>query len=257
MSLNRLDETLRSPLYHQIYLILREKIINGEYPADSLLPGEQDAAEIFSVSRITVKRALDELAAEGFCVRERGRGTRVTYQPSAPLQAGVEGLMENLLSMGLNTDVELLEFGYIDASHEVTAALGLSAGERVQQSRRVRKLDGKPFSYLTAYVPAGIGKTYDEQDIASTPLLMLLERNGIRVTRAKQIIAATAADAAVSRALGVELGTALLQINRIVYDQDNSAVEYIRAQYRTDRYQYRMSLTRTGEDHARSWSAAE
>ena len=136
-------------------------------------------------------------------MRQRGRGTRVVYKPSTPrLQAGVEGLMENLLNMGFSTTVRLLEFDYLSATLEVAAALGLAPGEQVQRSVRVRKLEGKAFSYLTAYVPRALGETYSRKDIASKPLLSLLEKNGVRVSRAEQTITACMADAVVSRAPG-------------------------------------------------------
>ncbi|WP_373019000.1 GntR family transcriptional regulator [Muriicola sp.] len=95
-----MDESLRTPLYHQIYLILRDEILNGRYGKDALLPGEQELGKIFGVSRITAKRALDELAVAGLVVRERGRGTRVRFvPPSPPVYSSVEGLLENLMAI--------------------------------------------------------------------------------------------------------------------------------------------------------------
>ena len=109
---------LRMPLYHQIFLILRQQIM------DALIQGEQELAETYDVSRITAKRALDELAAEGLVVRERGRGTRVRYKPKArAYKASMDGLLENLIAMGLETEVKLLSFGYVPAAEEVAAAL--------------------------------------------------------------------------------------------------------------------------------------
>ena len=72
------DDQLRTPLYHQIYLVLRDKIVDGVFGANDIVPGEQEVVRQFGVSRITAKRALDELAASGLVVRERGRGTRVS-----------------------------------------------------------------------------------------------------------------------------------------------------------------------------------
>ena len=104
---------LRMPLYHQIFLILRQQIMDGLHEYDALIQGEQELAETYDVSRITAKRALDELAAEGLVVRERGRGTRVRYKPKArAYQASMDGLLENLIAMGLETEVKLLSFGF-------------------------------------------------------------------------------------------------------------------------------------------------
>ena len=249
------DERLPTPLYHQVYLVLRNDILSGDYPFDSLLPGEQETSGTFGVSRITAKRALNELADDNFVVRQRGRGTRVVYRaPTPPVQASVEGLLENLMAMGLETTVELLAFDYVSASDQVSRKLRCDKGSSVQYAVRVRRLEGVLFSHLTTYVPEDIGRSYSRADLATQPLLVLLERSGIVVGRAEQVISATLADARVSAALDLELGAPLLSIRRIVYDRDERPVEFITALYRPDRYQYRMMLSRVGDETTRSWS---
>lgn len=251
------DGRLPTPLYHQVYLVLRNKILTGVYPFDSILPGEQETSGTFGVSRITAKRALNELADGDFVVRERGRGTRVVYRaPTPPVQANVEGLLENLLAMGLETKVELLAFDYVDADAEVSRVLQCDRNCTVQRAVRMRHLEAEPFSHLTTYVPEDIGRSYSRADLASQPLLVLLERSGVVVGRAEQTITATLADAEVSAALGLELGAPLLSIHRVVYDLDERPVEFITALYRPDRYQYRMMLSRVGDKSTRSWSMA-
>jgi GntR family transcriptional regulator len=249
------DDRLPTPLYHQIYLVLRGKIADGEFAFGDVLPSEDETARTYGVSRITAKRALNELAEDGFVVRERGRGTRVTHRaPARPVQANVEGLLENLLAMGLETEVELIDFGYVTPGEDVRRALGCGADESVQRAVRVRRLEGEPFSHLTTFVPGDIGRTYGRDDLASTPLLTLLERGGVQVGRAEQTISATLADATVARLLGVDLSAPLLRISRTVYDQQNRPVEYITGLYRPDRYQYRMELSRVQTGQAHAWS---
>src|SRR5260221_13750492 len=80
-----LDSSLPTPLYHQIYMILRSRIRAGSFTPNALLPGEQEMALLFKVSRITVKRALNELAADGLISRHRGRGSIVTASPLVPI----------------------------------------------------------------------------------------------------------------------------------------------------------------------------
>lgn len=253
------DVRLPTPLYHQIFLILRDKILDGSYAHDSVVPSEQELGTMFGVSRITAKRALDELAASDLVVRQRGRGTRVRYlAPSPPVRSSVEGLLENLIAMGLETEVRLLAFGYVRAAPTVAQALACKAGTTVQRAERVRLLEGEPFSYLTTFVPEAIGRSYSEDDLAEQPLLVLLEREGITVDQAEQTISATLADNTAAPLLGVGVGSPLLRINRIVYDQNGRPVEYITALYRPDRYQYRMDLTRVhaAETRKGSWSPA-
>ncbi len=251
----RIDGRLPTPLYHQIYTILRNRILDGEYPKGSLLPGEAELTRTFEVSRITAKRALNELAAEALVVRERGRGTLVVFDaPNAPVQSSVEGLIENLLEMGLKTEVEVLDFAYVEATAEVARALGCEAGAMVQRATRVRRLDGAPFSHLTTYVPEDLARSYSRDDLAATPLLSLLERCGVEVSSANQTIDATASRLANAAVLAVEVGAPLLAITRVVYDQQDRPVEYIKALYRPDRYRYQRRLNRISDAERRRWT---
>ena len=105
--------------------------------------------------------------------------------------------------MGKSTDVRLLAFGYHRAPRRRSPKrCALPPGERAQRSVRVRIIDGKPFSYLTTHVPERIGVTYSEPELASQPLLALLERSGVSVNRATQEISAVLASPEVAGALG-------------------------------------------------------
>jgi len=251
------DERLPMPLYHQVYLVLRNKILTGEYGFGALLPSEQETSETFGVSRITAKRALNDLAGDGLVLRERGRGTKVVFHaPTPPVKANVEGLLENLLAMGLETEVRLLAFEYVRPTDMVSRILCCDKTALVQRAVRVRLLEKEPFSYLVTHVPDWIGQSYSRGDLAERPLLTLLERSGVVISRAEQTISATLADVEVSAALGIELGSPLLKIDRVVYDQSERPVEYITALYRPDRYQHRMMLSRVGSESARSWLMA-
>jgi GntR family transcriptional regulator len=246
------------PLYHQIFLILRDQIQGGRYAADDFLPTEHALMAEFSVSRVTAKRALDELAAAGLAIRSRGRGTQVQFDhPATTIRAPLEGVLENLLAMGLKTEVELIEFDYVPANAEVAAALESAIGQTVQRAVRVRRLKREPFSFLTTYVPEAIGRSYTAADLASRPLLSLLERAGAEVSRAEQTISAALADTEVARRLDVAVGAALIKIARIVYDPAGRPIEFITGLYRPDRYQYKMSLSRVERGAKTLWSAGD
>jgi GntR family transcriptional regulator len=119
---------------------------------------------------------------------------------------------------------------------------------------RVRIIDHEPFSHLTTHVPERIGTTYSESELASQPLLTLLERSGASVDRATQEIGAVLASPEVASALDVDIGSALIALTRVVYDARGRGVEHLRALYRPDRYAFRMDLARTGEPDGRRWS---
>lgn len=251
----QVEEKLRTPLYHQVYLILRNKIFEQEFSVGDLLFSEEETSQVFGVSRITARRALNELAIEGLVVRERGRGTRVVHNVAAtPVRANVEGMLENIMALGLETEVTLLLFRYVSPSDHVATLLDCSEGDKVQHAVRMRRLEGEPFSHLVTYVPEYVGRSYEKEELVTTPLLTLLERSGVVVSRAEQTLTATLADSEVALALNVEMGSPLLRIRRVVFDQGNRPVEYITGLYRPDRCQYRMELSRVQSDSDKTWS---
>jgi GntR family transcriptional regulator len=253
-----LNRNAHEPLYHQIFIALRDRVLDGTYPIGESLPSELDISEQFGVSRITAKRALNEMASRGLVLRRRGRGTTVaSFATRTPLLASVEGLLENNLAMGFETEVELLEFDYLPADEATAAALKLARGDVVQAAVRLRKVKGIPFSHITTWVPERIGRGYDRSELSSLPLLILLERGGVTIVRSEQTISAENATPIVAQSLRVEAGAALLRIERVVYGQDETPVEYIRALYCPERYEYRMALQRSGTTGSRLWTALD
>jgi GntR family transcriptional regulator len=237
------------PLYHRLYVILRDRIASGTYAEGSVLPSELELTAAFRVSRITAKRALDELATEGLVERVRGRGTTVTDRAASllgarPITASIDGLLENLNAIGRETSVEVIEFGYVPAPDFVRARLELEPNARAQRAVRVRSLDGDPLSQSTTYVPERIGRAYGAEDLATTPIIDLIERAGVVVGAAEQSISATLADSLVASRLKVGVGAPLLLMKRCVKDTSGKPAQYIEILYRPDRFEYRMSLTR-------------
>ncbi len=228
--------------------MLRERIASGDLPAGRRLPSEPVLAVEQGVSRVTLRRALDRLAEEGLVSRRVGAGTFVTNGLLSPVVAAdLADVFLHLKAMGQNTGLRLLAFAYGPPPEAVAQSLRLHAGERTQRSVRVRLVDGEPFSYLTTHVPELIGLTYDEADLAATPLLDLLERSGIVADRASQTLSASLAGPDVADALQLEVGAPLLSLTRIVLDPAGAGVEHLHALYRPDRFAFHLDLTRSGD----------
>ena len=241
----------------QIYLILRDRILSGAFCFGGKLPTENELADYYSVSRVTVRRALGELAREQLIERRRSAGTRVTYRPApASITADISGVLANIAEMGRRTTVKLLSFGYVPAEGAVAQALGLGPDILLQRSVRVRTVDRVPFSYLTTHVPENVAVTFTRQELASRPLLELLERAGVKVEQARQRISAGLATPDVAQALDVRTGSPLIELVRVVRDQSGRAVEHLHALYRPDRYAFEMDLVRSGAADAKAWAPA-
>jgi GntR family transcriptional regulator len=244
------------PLYHRIYMILREGILNGTYQIGEILPSEAELMSRFTVSRITARRALDELSDEGLVARTRGRGTQVSPRAitnfgGAPIVAGIEGLMANLSIIGRQTNVQVFEFGYVEAPDLVSNEMGVAPREIVQRAVRVRSLDGEPFSLSTTYVLESIGRTFDQSELAVVPMIDLIARSGTTIGYVSQSISATIADDVSAERLRVQPGSPLLKLRRVFYDNGDRPVYFADLFYRPDRFEYRMTLSRGADNRFR------
>ncbi|MBK6007621.1 GntR family transcriptional regulator [Ramlibacter ginsenosidimutans] len=255
-------DALPVPKYHQIYLVLREQLHEGRFAQG--LPGELALMRQFSVARVTVRRALQELAGEGLITRERGRGTRPLGATTAATDAHgqtkttqLAGLLENIVSMTQNTTVRVLEVSKVGASGEVAQALKLTAGDAVQKAVRVRSTREGPLSHITTWVPGDLASHFGRRELARKPILVLLGEAGVRVGGARQTISARLADAQVAPHLGVAVGSALLAVRRLIQDEDGRPVQWLHGLYRPDRYEYQMQLSRVGDIAAQVWVSRE
>jgi GntR family transcriptional regulator len=251
------------PKYHRIYLVLREQLHEGRFASG--LPGELALMQQFGVARVTVRRALEQLAGEGLISREPGRGTRpigpgerrATGAANDPMRTQLTGLLENLVSMGLRTSVKVLDVGTVTASEAVAQALGIAPGDPVQKAIRVRSTREGPLSHITTYVPAEVARRFGRRELSRKPILLLLEEAGVKVGRAVQIISARLADAEVAGHLDVSVGSALLAVRRLIYDEQERPVQWLHGLYRPDRYEYEMQLSRVGSIDAKVWVSKE
>jgi GntR family transcriptional regulator len=261
-----MDAQLPLPKYHQIYLVLRQRLRDGHF--DAGLPGELALMEQFGVARVTVRRALTQLVEEGLILREPGRGTRVVrpQDDEAQMQAStvasarqphLTGLLENLVAMGMRTRVKVLSVERMRAPPDVAEALRLQRSELVQKAERVRSTSDGPLSHITTWVPDAISRGFGKRELAQKPILVLLEESGVKVGRAEQTISARLADVAMARHLDVAVGSALLAVRRLIYDEDERPVQWLHGLYRPDRYEYQMQLSRVGDIDAKVWVSQE
>ncbi|HMS79161.1 MAG TPA: GntR family transcriptional regulator [Burkholderiaceae bacterium] len=250
------------PKYHQVYLLLREALDEGRW-ADGL-PSEPRLAQAYGVARVTVRRALESLAAEGLIERTPGRGTVPVRRGGdaegtgeSAERAPLEGLLETIVTMGLRTSVRVVELETVAAPEAVARMLALARDARVQKAVRVRATRDGPVSHITTWMPARPTLRFGRRELARKPMLVLLEEAGVRIGRATQTVGARLADAAVAAQLDVAVGSALLAVNRLVYDADGGPIQWLNGLYRPDRYRYEMELSRVGGLDARVWVSRE
>lgn len=243
--LQALQQDLPTPLYFRLYSLLKNAILDGTIANGAQMPTEQQLAETFGVSRITAKRAMDELAAEDLVQRRRGRGTHVTYQYTPkPVQAPLVGMLQEIESMARHSDVRVLECKRQNPPARVRDLLGLEEQGKALHLVRVRSRDGQPFGYYSSWT-AGLTKPVSKRDFARATRLEIFRKQGLKITHVTQTISAVAATEELARHLQTEIGSPLISLVRqsfITEKKQEKLVDYLQVFYHPDRFQYQMDL---------------
>jgi len=228
------------PLYVQIKRLLTQGLQAGEWKPGEAIPSEMELARRYGVSQGTVRKAIDELAAENLVVRRQGRGTFVATHHEARTQFRFLRLLPDDKG-GEELGSRIIECRRLRSPVEIARILGLRAGEAVVCIRRVLDLEGEPTVLDEIWLPGARfrGLTAERLAAYSGPLYGLFEREfGTRMIRATERIKAVAADEATAELLGIEVGAPLLQVERVSSTYDDVAVEYRRGLYDTRRHHY-------------------
>lgn len=234
----------RAPLYHQLYSVLKDSILDGTIPYDVQMPTEQQLAATFDVSRITAKRAMDELAAEHLIARFRGKGSHVTYQYTPkPVRAPLIGMLENLAEMGKHSTVRVVSVEQVIPPAEIRDRLGIDEGATVHRLVRVRSNEeGEPYAYYVGWT-AGISRGFTKRNLERTPRLKVIRDNGIKLSKVEQVLSAESASIKIADELDIKPGTALLSIRRQSHDEKGTVVDVLDCFYNPTLFQYSMVLS--------------
>lgn len=238
-----LDPRSPTPLYHQLYSMLRDCIVGGVLADGTRMPSEKELAGAFNVSRITARRALHDLAADKLVARHRGRGTFVTYKyRPEPVNAPLVGMLESFETMGRQTKIKVLSLRFARPPAAVAEAFGLPHDRPLCHILRVRSHNSMPFAYYESW-SIGFDRALTKQALERRPRLELLREAGVKIARIEQTLSAEAAYPAVAEALGVMPGKPLLKLVRRSFDPTGRQVDELLALYNPDRFQYQMSMS--------------
>jgi len=231
------------PLYHQIYLTLRDEITRGDRPYGSAMPTEMELGGNYDVSRITARRALDELAAGGFVERRRRLGTHVIFRaPAKPIEANIDQTVESLIAFGQNTAVKVIEVTTEPAQGAVAQKLGIPEGEPTIRAMRLRSSKAGPLGLIVSYMRTGLGVSITAERLTERPILSLLRDAGVRIGGAVQTVEALVADPELAERLQCEPRAAILHVERLVEDDSGNTVLVTSAYYRADRYRITIDM---------------
>lgn len=234
-----------SPLYRQIIGLLTRSLQEGEWRPGEAIPSEMELALRFKVSQGTVRKAIDELAAENLLVRHQGKGTFVATHAEQKIQYRFLRLTPDA-GVGTGLERQLLDCRRLRAPADVASQLDLRAGDPMVQVRRMLHANGRPVVLDEIWLPGRLfaGLTAERLSLHRGPMYGLFETEfGVRMIRAEEKIRAVAADPASADLLQVSVGSPLLSVERLSHTYHERPVELRRGLYNTSDHFYRNELS--------------
>ncbi len=236
---------------------LRERLARGEVAAGGALPSEAEIGAECGASRVTIRRALEQLRGEGLVTSRRGSGWFVAHDPVRQALGRVTTVEAALEAAGARPERYVLEFAFEAASAVVAEALGLARDAEVLRVLRLNLADGEPFALVTVWVPGELGHYLSRAEVEVATFYDLLPLRGVALGRAVQQIGADIASADDARHLHVAKGSAVLTARRITNDCSGNPVIFSLHRYPAHRTSIEIELpslafetaTHTGARH--------
>ena len=232
-------------LYDQIKDDLLSKIKDGTYPEGQTIPSELELAEIYGVSRPTIRQALQILVSDGYLEKRRRRGTVVTKPKVSQSFTMSSSSFEDAMRLaGRLPKTKVLVFKRERANAEVEKRLELTRGQDVFKLVRLRYADDLPNVFVESYIPCALYPGLDSFDFNESSLYAAMDACGNPVMTARRRLEVIKADGAAAALLDVEAGDPLLLFHTVARDASGTAVEYSVATYRGESNSFELNVSR-------------
>lgn len=239
------DKSSSEPLYAQIQAIIEQDITSGKLKPGNRILSEQEIAAKYDVSRVTARKALDNLVAKNLLYRQAGKGTFVAKHGMAYVFSTMLSFSRSLGSRGFEVKTEILDQALIPCLPEIAQQLRIPAGANVVIIRRLRFVDGIAAAIHTSYFDARVYSPLLEIDLTTDSILEAAERVGlIRMSYSIDSLRAVPVTVTDGQILRIQPGAPALELDGIVFDENNTPSRYTRGIYRGD--MFRLEVKNTG-----------
>lgn len=231
------------PRYYQLKEILEQRINAGEFQPGDQFPTDEELCSQYTLSRGTVRRAIEILVEEGRLRREQGRGTFVTPPQLSPVFFRLADFGEDMRQRGLQPETQLLHLKTFPATEEIAASLQIQPGQEVIEIARLRLADGKPMAIETRYLAREVCPELLDEDLEHQSIhRLLIDKFNIPLVRAWHSIEARVLTGQEAELLQVPSGTAGFLVERVTFTIHNRPVTWFRTIYRGDEYRFTAEL---------------
>ena len=236
--MKKLQSESSSPLYHQLMQRLSEDIERGPYPVGSRIPPEHKLEELYKVSRVTVRRALAELTAEGLLERKQGKGTFVSTPRISQDLKSIHSFHDACKQNGFQGGTIVIHVRAADADAADIEELNLRTGDKVLETLRVRTADGVPVVLEENHF--SMAYSYLENENLAGSLYNVLRDYGVEPKQASHDISMAFATETQAKLLDIEPGAPLMRLHEVVYDQKGRPLHNSLQLIRGDRFVFRI-----------------
>ena len=254
MKLKAADQSM-APKYYIVKRAILRKIETEEYVGNELIPSERELTELFGVSRITIRRAVDELVGENYLYRIQGKGTYVKSDKIQQNLISITSCTQDVINLGMTPKRHVISSSTGVADQKRMRLLELGSNERVFTLERVYLADDDPLNHTIAYLPCKLFPGIDAYDFSQDSLYRVLEKQyGCQITTATRTIEAILAKEEIARYLQVSPGTPILHFECVTKGKmcgRERPIEYFKCCYRSDQFKFYINQVMGGEEGAR------
>lgn len=237
----------KQAIFQEVADEIQRRVEAGVYVSAQRLPSEYDLAKEFSVSRLTVRKAIDSLIAKNILVKQRSKGTYVmkTDTKIQSGRAGLQGFTEAAKAYGKDSQTKIIDWEEVMAEElpvGISEMLQIENNNRVYHLTRLRLLDNQPMTLEELYIKSRYLPEYDVKQLESS-LFQLIEEN-IEIAYSHQEVEAVLIDDYLSEHLAVPVGQPVLKVRSLTYSADAKPILFDTSYYRADKYTFKNTLQR-------------
>ncbi|KGM46306.1 GntR family transcriptional regulator [Neobacillus niacini] len=250
MKQSKIDKNSKVPLHYQIYEDIKGEIESKVLQAGDMLPSESDLQNLYDVSRITVRRAIQDLENDGFVKKSQGKGTIVCANKQKYDLQRLTSFSEDVKKLGEISSSIIRDFKVIKADSKTAKSLGIAEGDDVYYLERSRLSGDKIVGLHKAYIKKSSDFSLDRTEFdETTSLYETLKSKGIKLKHANEILEAQIPDKEIQKSLGISDNIPIFFKERVTFNTAGLPIEFVKMYYRSDIYQYRVTLDVSDENN--------
>lgn len=235
---------IKEPIYKKIEEDIRQKILNGIYKKNSIIPKEIDLAKQYGVSRPTICKAIQNLVLEGYLERKKRLGT-IVCEPkiNQEFTQVIESYNSEMSRKGFKPKTKVLSFSITNATKEIAKNLNININDKVHKLVRLRYVNDEPIVLVTTYIPDKILINLKKEDFINNSLYSLLNTLNYPIFKIKRVLDVILADETTSDLLEINIGDPLFYFHSIGISNNNQPIEYSISKYRGDKNSFVFELS--------------